>query len=242
MAARKKLIAEQIPGVSALQQALASVRLAIANYEQIIFLFFLPSLVSLLGRFYLGSDYTRLLELKHPHFSSHQWLGLYLLIFWLIWSFVNYPATIFFRLQTAKKEAGPAVIESYRGGFKVFWRTWFASIVSALIIFVGLLLLIVPGIIWFRRYIFTPFYAAENPKLSFREVFKRSGEQTRPYSMAIYSTFVLIFLVNIATNLIFASFTIGSLFIYLISYLILFMPALRYVELSSHFKKPSAAR
>jgi hypothetical protein len=67
---------------------------------------------------------------------------------------------------------------AYRHSLKTFWPVFWVSIVRALIVIGGLILLIVPGVIWALRYSFTTQAIVVEGKRG-REAFRRSKELTQ---------------------------------------------------------------
>ena len=216
-----------------------SYRLAIKNYEPIAILFFIPTLFQILGSFYVGST---LSFNKNHHliyfskFTTQTEIGLLLMLVWLILSIINFPPSIYFRLAAVRKDVVPSVAECYRRGFKNFLKVMLVELAFLLITVIGFMLFIVPGVLLFRRYVFLPYYAAQNPKLSYKELFSMSAEQSAPYMYYVYGTFLVIIAVNLVAATAFGSFVLGSIIVTLITYSVLFMPVLRYLEITKHFK------
>ena len=222
-----------------------SYRLAIKNYEAIAILFFIPTLLQILGGFYVGSILS--INKNHPsihfsRFSTHSEIGLLLLLLWLIISIINYPPAIYFRLQAVTSEKIPSIADCYRQGFKVFYKVLLSELAFLLIVTIGLVLLILPGVLLFRRYVLVPYYAAQNPSLSLPQIFKLSAEQSAPFMFYIYGTFLVILAVSLVAETAFGNFVIGSVITTLITYSVLFLPVMRYLEISKHFNKQSTVR
>ncbi len=77
-----------------------------------------------------------------------------------------------------------------------FWRYVGASIVVGVIVLVGFILLIVPGIIWALRYMFVPYLVMEKNLKPF-EALKESARITYGHKWQLAGLLGLIFLVNI---------------------------------------------
>lgn len=215
-----------------------SYRLAIKNYEPIAFFFLIPTLMQILGSFYIGST---LVFNKNHHlidftkFNSRSEIGVLLLFGWLVLSIINYPPSIYFRLQAASKDKLPSLIECYKQGFKIFFKVLFVELAFLVAVTLGFLLFILPGVLIFRRYVLAPYYAAQNPNLSFSAIFKLSAEQSAPFMFYIYGTFLVIVAVNILAAIAVGKFVIGSVMVALISFSVLFLPVLRYKEITGYF-------
>lgn len=213
----------------------SSVRLARDNYEQIAILYFIPSLLPLLAYYYLGTtSYSTLSKLS---FHGHQWVGVFLLILWLLISIINLGPTIYFRLHASKDKNAPSVGECYKEGLILLPRVWATTILAYVSIAIGLVLLVVPGILFFRKYILTPYYAADNPNLPIREVFKLSSFQSKSFSYTIYTTYVSLIIIYLVLELIAGGNVFTEILSIVIGYLFIFIPALRYNEIRSFFKK-----
>ena len=72
----------------------------------------------------------------------------------------------------------PNIKESYRVGYKMFWPVLWVAVLRALIIIGGLILLIVPGIIWGLQYSLATQVAVVEGKRG-REALRRSKELTK---------------------------------------------------------------
>ena len=209
-----------------------SIKLALKNYEQIAILFFLPSLFIILGTFYFGDPFIHNNKLIFDvHLNSRQEIGVVLIAVWFILSIFNDAPSIYFRLKVAESNAVPSLTECYRNGIKLFVRVWLSQIITWVFIAIGLILFIVPGVILFRRYILSPYYAAKYPRLHLAQVFRKSAGQSRAFAAYVYSTFGVIILINLALSVIFGSFAFGEIVYYILTYGILFLPALRFVEI-----------
>ncbi len=218
-----------------------SYRLAIKNYEPIAFLFFIPLLFKILGGFYLGNLVIISSKSHSIHFSAittRNEIGLGLIIIWLSLSIINFAPSIYFRIHAADKQL-PQVMICYREGFKIFWKVLFSELLFMLIVVLGLIAFILPGILLFRRYVFLPYYAAQNPNLSYRELFKLSSSQSTKFMYPIYGTYILVLIISLLASAVFGSSLIGDVAAALVSYSVLFVPVLRYLEINNYYKSHS---
>lgn len=107
-----------------------------------------------------------------------------------------YPFMFVLKLQSAKgvKQGFRKTLSQSR---PFIWRVLGLYIVRGIIILVGLVLLIVPGLFMWRRYMLAPYYLIDK-NLSIDEALKRSASETKPFSNAIWGMIgvylVLIFL------------------------------------------------
>jgi len=83
------------------------------------------------------------------------------------------------------------------GQYPVFFKYLLASILYGLIIFAGMILLIVPGIIWAIKYMFFS-YLIIDQKMGAIEALKASGKITMGYKWDLFVFGILFALINIA--------------------------------------------
>ena len=213
-----------------------SYRLAIKSYEQITILFFIPLLFSVLGSIYLAP--LSFSELMKHSLTSRQSIGAGLMLVWLLLSIFNFGPAVYFRVESVKSRTIPSLRECYKEGLARMWRLLAIEIVAYLLIFVGLIFLLVPGIIFFRRYSFSVFYAVDNPQLGIRKILSKSSSETRPFRYSVYGAYGVVFIVSFSLQLILGSYILGAIVAALLGYSVLFIPALRYQEISG-FKSGS---
>jgi hypothetical protein len=100
------------------------------------------------------------------------------------------------------------------------------GIVVSVVITLGLLALIVPGLIFIRRYVLSPFVMADN-NLSIIEAMKKSADLTKPYSGAVWGVIG----VSILLSLVSVFGAVGAISSAILAVLYSVAPALRYEEL-----------
>jgi len=206
-----------------------SIKIAFQNYEQILFLFFIPALISVLSFNYLGTN----VSTSKISFTPHQMIGVYILIISLIISFINFPASMYFRVQTVKYRKNQTIATCYREGLKIFVKVWLVEIVTYVLITLGLIALIVPGVILFRRYWLSPYYAVDNSDLSIKQILQKSASDSKANAYNIYTTGGIVILISLFLSLVLGSSTIGMIFVYLLGYGVLFLPVLRYTAMTA---------
>lgn len=79
----------------------------------------------------------------------------------------------------------------------IYWQYFATSILVGLIVFGGLLLLIVPGIIWLLKYQFAPTLIIDK-KLDVTEAIRTSGEITKGHKGWLFGFGIVLGLINIA--------------------------------------------
>lgn len=95
----------------------------------------------------------------------------------------------------AHEDAGAAQVNDLWAP-ETFWTFLLASILVGLIIVGGIILLIVPGIIWALRYMFVPYLVVDR-KLGVRDAMKESARITMGHKWQLLGLMCLVVLVNI---------------------------------------------
>ncbi len=189
------------------------------NIVEIIMIFLVPTLALVLTGL--------LISLLIP--SDARVVGLIVLfvVGGLIYSGLVGPALVYTQLKSGRMEK-----VTYEGAFacsKKFWARYIAlSIVVGLVIFVGLLLLIVPGIIFIRRY-FLSQYTLIDQDLGIGDSMHASNELSKGRSGAVFGVIgvdILISLPNVIP-------VIGGLITFALQIAYFCAPAIRYEQLKT---------
>jgi hypothetical protein len=193
------------------------------NYNTSIALFMLPLLVIVLGGVIIGNGNVSVSRLS---------LGITLITLTVIWQAINIPAALYFQLHAAKG-LSPAIRQCYRGGWRLAPRLLGLSMLTSVLIFGGLLLFVVPGLIMIRRYILAPYYLLDGD-LGIREAMQRSAADTKEVPMYVWGVYGVLFGINL---LLFISVgqiagLFGPLLAAFLTSLYYFGPALRYKEVA----------
>lgn len=109
---------------------------------------------------------------------------------------------------------------------KFFWRIVGLSIVTALVIIAGFIALIVPGLIFIRRYILAP-YVLIDKDLGIGDAMRESARLSKPYAGSIWGLLGVMMLLSL-TSLV---PIIGWIVSFVLTSLYTAAPALRYLEL-----------
>ena len=159
-------------------------------------------------------------------------LSIVLLSVGICWTLISSAPALYFQLQAARGRH-PGIWESYKRGLWLLPRLIGLTIMTGLFIIGGLLLFVIPGIIFFRRYFLAPYYMIEH-NLGIRESLARSARDSKAYSSSVWGTLALTFLVfplgSSVASLIFPPF--GGVLSIVIGSLYLFGPAIRYKEIT----------
>jgi uncharacterized membrane protein len=80
--------------------------------------------------------------------------------------------------------------------YKLFWRYLGATVLYALIVLGGLILLVVPGVIWALKYQYSRYFIIDK-KMGIMESLRKSGELTQDAKWDLFLFWLLIIAVNI---------------------------------------------
>jgi len=215
-----------------------SIKLLFKNYDRVAFFFLIPYLIDLLSSQLLGEHKLELLLTRgvgvlFTNLTTKQLIGDWLFLAFFIIFIVNYPFSLFFRLISVRQGTSPSVIDCYKQALKAWPKVLIVQILAWISIVVGLIVFIVPGILIFRRLWLSPYYALDNPDLSIYQIFKKSSQETAPFQFYVYSTALIGLVVTLALELVAGGSVIIEVIATIISYGILFLPALRYQEIIS---------
>lgn len=196
-----------------------SVELVVKMPEQVIVLVLLPSLLTVLG------------SVLALHDTS---AGLGVRALGGLWILVNVAATYYLQLAGARGQT-PSLAECYRDSWHYYWRILGFTILFSVMLLVGLVLLIVPGLIVLRRYFLAFFYILDDD-LSIRDAMKKCSSQTKPFAANVWGVLGVVvavaFLSAAIASLIFATVpSVGAVVAAIFSLSYLFLPAMRYLEI-----------
>ena len=94
------------------------------------------------------------------------------------------------------------VVEIFNQGKKYAWKFFLVSLVYSLIVFGGLLLLFVPGVIWSLKYLFAT-YATIDDGLGVQEALSLSAKLTDGIKLKMYGLGIVLFFLNVLGLLVF---------------------------------------
>src|SRR5690242_10827360 len=130
------------------QQFSQSIMLVRGNFEQVIILALLPTLTLQLAVLLLVKQ-------------LEQGLAVYAIA--SLWAVINMPVLYYFLAKTSRGQY-VSTAAAYQRGLRYFWRTFGYSLVTTFIITAGFFFLIVPGLIFLRRYILGWYYIVDQDK------------------------------------------------------------------------------
>lgn len=147
----------------------------------------------------------------------------------LAWGVLFAPALIYAQLQILRGKS-ITFSEAARQGFSFFWRLVGLYILMGLIVLGGFILLIVPGLIFIRRYCLAPYYLIDQ-NLSIRESLRRSAESTKPVSGFIWGVILVELVVGLAGGIISTMTFVGLILGTILTFFYSFALPMRYMEL-----------
>lgn len=150
-------------------------------------------------------------------------------------SLLLYPPLVYTYVRSAKGKTVSA-LEAVRKSYRHFWPLLGLTFLTGVIIVLGFLLFIVPGVIMLRRYLLSPYYLLDH-NLTIKEAMRRSAEDSKTYSGAVYSVIGVIILIGLIGFI--SQFGLVASAILQILYTT--APAIRYIEISKA-TKPTGER
>lgn len=150
-----------------------------------------------------------------------------LIILSVVISLLVAPALVYLELQSGRGKK-VSVSEALENGFKYLPAFIGLSLLVGLLVFGGLLLLVVPGLIMLRRYFLAPYYLIDQ-NLTIKEAMQKSQESSKPYSGSIWGLIgvnIVLSLANIIPG------GIGALTSLVLTLLYSVASALRYDEIT----------
>jgi len=139
-------------------------------------------------------------------------------------------------VQNKKIDFTKAIKESMH----YFWRLIGLAICVGVVVGIGFILLIVPGLIMLRRYILSPYYLLDRDMKIF-DAMRASAAESKQFSGAIWGLIGVEILISLASAVI--SILLGPLSAvgFLVYYTYYCAPAIRYLEIKRASKPSSAA-
>jgi uncharacterized membrane protein len=235
-----------------------STRLVRDNLDTLLWLVILPSVVGLLANQLLANIVKRFSALLGEKPTDSQMevafrglahdltqttpgrVAVLLFVISLLWTVLVYPATVAFMVKASRGEHAD-VFSSIRAGWKYFWRVYALAILTAVIVMLGLILFIVPGLIFLRRYFLAPYYLVDRD-LTIREAMKQSARESKLFTGYVWGVIGVILAFAVMSSLANTVKYVGPIVGLAIVYLYFFGPVLRYrtiAEATGHVSKAS---
>lgn len=161
-----------------------------------------------------------------------------------LWLLFSMPALVCLELRAARHEPAPTA-ELYRQGLPFLVRIVVVTALTGIIAAVGFILLIVPGLIFIRRYILAPYYIVDK-NMSVLNAMRESAKESKPVARYVWGSIGVLVATSILAALIGITFSsppgVGQILTSIVSLLSLFVLPLRYIEVRrAHKVRPSSA-
>jgi hypothetical protein len=118
----------------------------------------------------------------HAHFSGTTWTALYAPGF--LYLLLTIAASAYLELMSAQGKT-LTLAETIRGSFKYFWRLIGLYIITGVLVGVGFVLFIIPGVIMVRRYFLASYFLIDK-NLGIFEAMRRSAAATKGRMGAVW--------------------------------------------------------
>lgn len=201
------------------QQLRTSATLLRANIEPVIVISLLPSLVAQLGS---------LLVAKGSNAGS------FIAIIGGIWLLISMPAAIYMELRAVKRQS-VVTLDAYVKGLSYFWRVLGVTILSGLLVLLGLICFIVPGLMLMRRYVLAPYYIVDKD-MAVIAAMKQSWTDSQQAPWYIWGTIGVLICVSVLAAVVGQIFKFipggDTIVTSILSTPAVFMFALRYIEIA----------
>lgn len=195
------------------------------NAMAFLLIIFMPSFLSLIGQILSTNSAATLSSTFSLNATSEVSGGHPLTTIGGLLSLLLLPAGIYIELLAAKGKAIDAW-KSFTESLKYFWRLFGLFLLVGLIVICGLILFIVPGVIFIRRYFLAPYFLVDKD-MKITDAMKASAEKTKGRPGAVWGI--------IGVSFLFVLFGIVPIFGGLISLVMLTLytcaPAIRYTEI-----------
>jgi len=162
-----------------------------------------------------------------PTFAVASVVGIGLLItIALLIAFVMIRAMLYALQLEAGRGKTPTLSELWEIGKKYWLRLFGLSIIVGIVVIVGIIAFIVPGLIFLRRYYLAP-YVMIDQDVDVFEAMRRSAALTKPHSRSIWNIIGVTFLLELPGVIPF----VGSFIAVILTGIYSVAPAIRYDEL-----------
>jgi uncharacterized membrane protein len=162
-----------------------------------------------------------------PGYALGAFVGFGIILFLLVIAVSLIVSAMKYGLQFESAKGKKPGLEQLWPYAKKYWLRLFGLlIVTAIFVFFGFILLIIPGLIAIRRYFLAP-YLMLDKDLSIKEAMKQSAALSKQHSGAVWGVIGVMFLISLPSVIPF----IGWVISFILTLLYSVAPALRYQEL-----------
>ncbi len=165
-------------------------------------------------------------------------LGLAVYILALLWLGLNTPALYYFQIHAARG-TDTSLGQAYLRGLRYLIRIAGYTLLVSIIITLGLIAFIVPGVFFIRRYILGNFYIVDQD-MSITDALRISAAQSKPAAGYIWGMLGILLLCSLTAgfiSLLFVGYPAVSAIVSSVSgILFTFLLPLRYIDIVTHLK------
>jgi uncharacterized membrane protein len=212
-----------------------SIGLVKEYFTPLLYLVLLPSLVISLGFVLVGNHLT---GFDVSGMDTRTTVGITVAIAGALITLLNLAAVYLLQLR-ATAHAKINLLDLYKQSFRYLPRLIGLGLVVGLLVVGGLILLIVPGLIMFRRYLLAGYYLVDQD-LSIGEAMRRSAASSKPAAGYIWGVIGVQALFSMGSSIFgILPSGLGEFAADVVVLLVWFLPVLRYIELRDGFQSPA---
>lgn len=202
-----------------------SVQLVQEHFWPLFYLSFLPGLAAIVGLILAGADAENQMQT-----ASRVLIGIAIFLVGAIASVLTYPGFIIAQIQATHGEH-PTPLEAYKAGLPRVIPFILMSLAQTVLVLIGLLLFIIPGLILIRGFLLAPYYLVDK-KLGPIEALKTSFAESKPHAGWLWGVLGVMLVFALASTLVGKLPVVGYLLSIIVSYIYIFAPAIRYKEIA----------
>ena len=224
----------------------ASIQLIRTHLFSIFWLALIPTILNQIGTYLMSQSVYRsgldLTKATYGQLGQAIWHdptgrhGLMVLGISALWWLIAYPATIVMAAKTVRG-GGDEPLAILRQSTRFYWRLYGLAIIIAVLLCIGFIALIIPGLILYRRYALAPYYLVERD-CGIRQALQFSAAQNQDERAAMWGTLGVVLAMAFAAAAVSDLPIIGLIAGPIVGVLYFFGLPLRQRELSKH--RPAA--
>lgn len=214
------------PQTPSLQLFFVNLKLIRIHITPVLVLLLLPASLGQLGTTLIGDD---IFALK---FDTATIVGFAIRFVASLWLLAGFAAVFYYSLRVIGGTK-PTIWESYHNGFPYTIRLIITNLTVVITVAAGLLMLVFPAFIFLRRYFLSAFFAMDT-NCDTRDAMIASSKASKPHKRAVWSMIgIMLVLMGLAAASSRYIPVFGPIVSSIISSLGVFLPALRYQEITS---------
>jgi len=215
-----------------------SVQLIRSHPYSILWLVLIPSVLSGIGEYLSPNSITANTDLWFAnHSAAASQIGIWAVSLGVLWTLLVLPATVVLGARAVRGDGDDP--QSYmRQGLHYFWRVYGLGILIGILVILGLIVFIVPGLILLRRYLLAPYYLVTED-IGIRDAMRRSADQTADQRKSIWGLIGVMFVISISASVISSIPALGLILGPLVSVSYFFAGPFRQLEVSDGSPLPT---